>query len=190
MYVFLLFSSPCPIFQLHMMCPGLAMATVQGEHPSIFSFLSVPLSKTHAPLSVGLFFWVIWPFLCPTFCWIIWAYLAVGADSALDTLTDSSPAFSRPVFPPHPTPAFMREECKRIYGNDTTKMYQDWKMPELNLNFFSLLQLQMSCTCTHRHAPFSAWQKGQFQEWTEEAHLFKTSCNLSRRCRGAVPCFL
>ena len=166
MYVFLLFSSPCPIFQLHMMCPGLAMATVQGEHPSIFSFLSVPLSKTHAPLSVGLFFWVIWPFLCPTFCWIIWAYLAVGADFALGTLTDSSPAFSRPVFSPgRPTTT----SCLYEAG-----MQKDlWQQHNKNLsgveNVEATFEFHLFCKspacafytvhCTGK--PFSAWQKGK-----------------------------
>ena len=148
---------PCPIFQLHIWWPkAWLLATIQGERlPNnylchlFFSFLSVPLS-------VGLFG-------------------GESADFALGTLTDSSPAFptQSKAKLTSPAAAFMRKECKRIYGNNSTKMHQEdvkWTNLELLLKFFFDIFLKISCSCSS--APFPACQEGQFCERREEALFY------------------
>ena len=141
--------------------PLFKVSTQVSSHFSPSHFLK------HTPHFLSdYFFWVIWPFLCPTFCWIIWAYLAVGADFALGTLTDSSPAFSRPVFSPgRPTTT----SCLYEAG-----MQKDlWQQHNKNLSGvenveatfeFHLFCKSPACAFYTVHCtgtPFSAWQKGK-----------------------------
>ena len=154
MYVFLLFSSPCPIFQLHMMCPGLAMATVQGEHPSIFSFLSVPLS-----IFLG-------------------GYLAISLSHFLSDYLGLFGGVCR-FCPRHTdrffsgfleTRIFTRATHMPLWGRNAKRfMATTQQKPIRNGKCRSCIWispfLQISCMCMHSvnctGTPFSAWQKGK-----------------------------
>ena len=126
------------------------------------------------PLSVGLF-GLIWRWvqILPSAHWPILLRL-------------SRDLYFHPDGPPPPA-AFMRQECKRICGNNTTKTYQEWKMLKLHLNFTffaNLLHVHFTL-CTAQASPSLLGRKANVKEWTEEADLFKASCKPCRHCRGA-----